>query len=209
MAGWRLRFRAEEHGSHSPSHFFQASNVGVARWWQLAGDGLEGGGLAGGRVATWQQRWGGVWAAATWKVVACSGGMGSGGLQRGMRWSEIVVVAAVFFFPSGMRHGVKVGRVLLFPRGSARCCTGNTLLLSTRRYRVPVVSVSADRIRLPSNPARVQSPLEPMRTERRVHSSTTIAFWWHASWQSFASHLFAREDIFISSINCTIYGPFV
>jgi hypothetical protein len=70
MAGWRLRFRAEEHGSHSPSHFFQASNVGVARWWQLAGDGLEGGGLAGGRVATWQQRWGGVWAAATWKVVA-------------------------------------------------------------------------------------------------------------------------------------------
>jgi hypothetical protein len=179
-AGWRL-----------------GSNVGVASGrrrlgrWCLAGDGLQR-------------------------------GMGGGGLQRGMRWSEIVVVAAVFFFPSGMRHGVRVGRVLLFPRGSARCCTGNTLylqglvgytchtlLLSTRRYRVPVVSVSADRIRLPSNPARVQSPLEPMRTERRVHSSTTIAFWWHASWQSFASHLFAREDIFISSINCTIYGPFV
>jgi hypothetical protein len=70
-----------------------------------------------------------------------------------------VVVAAVFFFPSGMRHGVRVGRVLLFPRGSAGCCTGNTLylqglvgytchtlLLSTRRYCVPVVSVSADRM---------------------------------------------------------------
>jgi hypothetical protein len=63
-----LRFRAEEHGSRSPSHLFQASNVGVARWWQLAGDGLEGGGLAdleggglaGGRPATRWQRLGAV-----------------------------------------------------------------------------------------------------------------------------------------------------
>jgi hypothetical protein len=60
MAGWRLRFRAEEHGSRSPSHLFQASNVGVARWWQLAGDGLEGGGLAGGKPATRWQRLGAI-----------------------------------------------------------------------------------------------------------------------------------------------------